>query len=220
MAEIYNGKIIEQMPLLLEKGQMPASVAYGMIERLAGVKAFRFYFYSGDALVKCPDGGLIIDLDSDILKGINGERRVVNGNVELNDAEVERVRKRGYGFSRRDLEIMLLGRGMEHERRISHPIWKVLARHPGSVKREHALDEELLKAYSSSVSGEGMGIYFEDWNKEKYILGAWCVYGLGVNSGSSADDGVGLDDDNGRLVGVAPDALTQEAMNRRFRKTS
>lgn len=92
---------------------------------------------------------------------------------------------------------------------LDHKGWRILLRHPDEVPKEFAEDWEGAKEYVEKVVfskyDEAMGMYLSNGEKVP-ILRAFCVDWLDDNCGSGAYDGDRLDDDNGRLVGVAPEA--------------
>ena len=92
----------------------------------------------------------------------------------------------------------------------AHPVWKALARDPA-----------LLNAYADYIFGEyqasfakdthlkdvrAMGIFPGSCRGDTPEMRAWCVYGL--ESRSIADGRSVLDGSYGRLVGLAPEALS------------
>jgi hypothetical protein len=86
----------------------------------------------------------------------------------------------------------------------AHPVWKVLAR-----------SQALLNDYTDFIFTECkerfgydtvMRVYPGSCGGDKPEMRAWCVWGLG--DGSDADGGCGLGLGIGRLVGIAPEALS------------
>ena len=85
-----------------------------------------------------------------------------------------------------------------------------MARDPSEVPKAFAEDASLLKDYASEVqkrtkSKENMALYIRDSLPDKTTLKAWCVDGLVYRS--DANGRYNLDSVNGRLVGLAPEAL-------------
>ena len=194
---------IEQMQKLIAEGRVPMSVSGFMQKRLdvrnsdADVKSFYMdnWFDTGDAVVYHPDGRVKIVLDSQTLRSMTPESPRNGGALILTAENYDALQgeefkkgklgKTGDWLSRADVK--------------SHPVWKVLAR-----------DQALLNDYTDYIFTEGkhdtaMGIFPGSANGETPEIRAWCVDGLGDRS--DAGGGYGLDSDDGRLLGIAPEAL-------------
>ena len=209
----FYGRNVDQMPKLIADGRVPMNTAQLMQRRLdvrnsdAKVKSAYMdnYFDTGDAVVYHPDGRVKIVLDSQTLREMTPDTQRVGGALLLtedvyNALEGEEFKKGKLGkvnewLSREDVK--------------AHPVWRVLAR-----------DQGLLKDYTDHIFGEyqagfakgtpledvrAMGV-FSDSAGDQPKMRACCVDWL--EDGSSADGGGGLDDDYGRLVGIAPEALS------------
>ena len=199
---------VEQMPKLIAEGRVPMNVAQLMQRRLdfrngpAEVKTnwIDNYFDTGDAVVYHPDGRAKIVLDSQTLREMTPESQRNSGALILS----EDVYKTLQGEEFEKGKLGKTGEGMSKTDVKAHPVWKVLAR-----------EQTLLDDYTDFIFAEGnqrfkydnaMGVYPSSCGGDKPEMRAWCVNRLGYGSGA-----VGWDDlvsDYGRLVGIAPEALS------------
>src|SRR3989338_2582748 len=210
----FYGQNVKQMPKLIADGRVPMNVSQLMQRRLdvrnsdKSVKSSYMdnYFDTGDAVVYHPDGRVKIVLDSQTLRDMTPESQRNSGALVLTNDVYDSLQgeefKKGKlgnvndGLSRTDVK--------------AHPVWKVLAR-----------DQALLNDYTDFIFGEYqprfakdsalddlklMGIYPGSANGTAPEMRAWIVDGLG--DGSDAGGGGDLDGGNGRLVGIAPEALS------------
>ncbi len=209
--EVYEGANTKAMPKLRADGRVPANVSQIMQRRLdlrnddTGVKSFYMdkYFDTGDAVVYHPDGRVKVVLDSQHLRDMtsdtprNGGALIIGEDVynvlEGEEFKKGKLGKTGDWMSKKDVK--------------AHPVWKVLAR-----------DQALLDDYADYIFAEskekfgydnGMGIFVSSANGDTPEMRAWYVYGLG--DGSGADGGVDLVSGGGRLLGIAPEALSAPA---------
>ncbi|OIO42105.1 hypothetical protein AUJ62_01245 [Candidatus Pacearchaeota archaeon CG1_02_32_21] len=204
----FYGRNVEQMPKLIAEGRVPMSVAGLMQRRLdvrnsdADIKGSYIdnYFDTSDAVVYHPDGRVKIVLDSQTLRDITPQSKLINGALVLtedayNALQGEEFKKGKLGktkspLSRKDVK--------------AHPVWKVLAR-----------EQALLDDYVDYIFTEGkqrfsydtaMGVYPSSAQGKTPDLKAWYVYWLGGRS--YADGRILLDCGSGRFLGIAPEALS------------
>jgi len=210
----FYGRNVEQMPKLIADGRVPMSVAGLMQRRLdvrnsdADVKSSYMdnYFDTGDAVAYHPDGRVKIVLDSQTLRDMTPESQRNSGALVLTNDVYDSLQgeefKKGKlgnvndGLSRADVK--------------AHPVWKVLAR-----------DQALLNDYTDFIFGEYqprfakdsalddlklMGIYPGSANGTAPEMRAWYVNRL--DNRSNANGRLGVDNVLGRLVGIAPEALS------------
>jgi len=206
--EVYKGRNTEQMPKLTADGRMPANVSQLMQRKLdlrndeTGVKDFYMdnYFDTGDGVVYHPDGRVKIVLDSQHLRDMTPESPRNGGALILG----EDVYKALEGEEFKEGKLGKVNERMSKADVKSHPVWKVLAR-----------DQGLLDDYADYIFAEGkerfgydtaMGIFPGSANGETPEMRAWFVYRL-VNR-SDASGRIDLDYDYGRLLGIAPEALS------------
>ena len=200
----FYGRNTEQMPKLIADGRVPMSVAGLMQRRLdvrnsdSDVKSSYMdnWFDTGDAVVYHPDGRVKIVLDSQTLRDMTPESPRNGGALILTAENYDALQgeefkkgklgKTGDWLSRADVK--------------SHPVWKVLAR-----------DQALLNDYTDYIFTEGkhdtaIGIFSGSVNGETPEMRAWYVSRL--ENRSLAYGGYGRDYDYGRLLGIAPEALS------------
>jgi hypothetical protein len=210
----FYGQNVKQMPKLIADGRVPMSVAGLMQRRLdvrnsdKSVKSSYMdnYFDTGDAVVYHPDGRVKIVLDSQTLRDMTPESQRNSGALVLTNDVYDSLQgeefKKGKlgnvndGLSRADVK--------------AHPVWKVLAR-----------DQALLNDYTDFIFGEYqprfakdsalddlklMGIYPGSANGTAPEMRAWIVGRLEDRSLACGRDDLGID--YGRLVGIAPEALS------------
>ena len=203
--EFYGGNV-EQMPKLIAEGRIPLSVA-GLMQRRLDVRNASSevksswmdnYFDTGDAVVYHPDGRVTIVLDSQTLREMTPESPRDKGALILGEDVYNALK--GEEFKKGKLG--KVNESLSREDVKAHPVWKVLAR-----------DQGLLNDYVDYIFSEGkqkfgydtaMGIY-PDSASDKPKLRAWCVDRL--VSRSYANGRLDLDDNGGRFLGIAPEAL-------------
>ncbi len=204
----FYGRNTEQMPKLVADGRVPMNAAQLMQRRLdvrnsdAKVKSSYMdnWFDTGDGVVYHPDGRVKIVLDSQHLRDMTPESPRNGGALVLTPEQYDAMD--GEEFKKGKL-----GKVNERLSRAdtkAHPVWKVLAR-----------DQALLNDYTDYIFAEGkerfgydtaMGIYPSSANGETPEMRAWYVSRLGISS--YASDRNVLDYDYGRLLGIAPEALS------------
>ncbi|MBI2629362.1 hypothetical protein HYW74_04740 [Candidatus Pacearchaeota archaeon] len=203
----FYGRNVEQMPKLIADGRVPMNVAQLMQRRLdvrnsdKAVKSSYMdnYFDTGDAVVYHPDSRVKIVLDSQTLRDMAPENKKVNGALILTDEVYKELQGEEFKKGR-------LGKtesSLSREDVKAHPVWKVLAR-----------DQGLLNDYVDYIFAEGkerfdydtaMGVYLDSTSNDVKMR-AWCVSRL--ENRSYAYGWYYLDYDNGRFVGIAPEALS------------
>jgi hypothetical protein len=211
--EIYNGRNTEQMPKVIADGRVPMNVSQLMQRKLglrndaSGVKAFYMdnYFDTGDAVVYHPNGDVKIVLDSQTLREMTPESQRNSGALVLG----EDVYKALQGEVFKKGKLGKVNDSMSRKDVKAHPVWKVLAR-----------DQALLNDYTDFIFAEvkerfakntpsedirAMGVFPGSCGGSAPEMRAWFVVRL--VDGSYAGGGVGVGCDDGRLVGIAPEAL-------------
>ena len=210
----FYGQNVKQMPKLIVDGRVPMNVSQLMQRRLdvrnsdKSVKSSYMdnYFDTGDAVVYHPDGRVKIVLDSQTLRDMTPESQRNSGALVLTNDVYDSLQ--GEEFKKGKLGDVNDGLSIADVK--AHPVWKVLAR-----------DQALLNDYTDFIFGEYqprfakdsalddlklMGIYPGSINGTAPEMRAWFVYGL--EGGSYALGGSDLGIDLGRLVGIAPEALS------------
>ncbi len=226
----FNGKIKEQMQLLLADGRYPMFTRYLAEQRVQG-KGLGRYVDAGDLATYNGTGDNqeirfiltanrqgLTETGKFALGLINPHSDYINGALDLTkakDAQGKDVNDAYDAISGSGVipvkrkELGILGARMKQEQVLNHKGWRILLRHPDEVPKELAEDFEGAKEYLGKVVfskyDQAMGMFPSDEEKVP-TLRAWCVDGL---DGSGRSDAYGrgwLDGDVGRLVGVAPEA--------------
>ncbi len=215
----FYGKTIDQMPELIKQGRIPMSVK-GLMERRLQVADYKNedlkqaywlnYFYTGDAVVRHPDGRVKIVLDSDHLRRLNPESKLLNDGLILTNDDYKRLN--GDEFKADEFE-KHNGKSLTQKQVNENPIWKVLARDPNLLKEYAAKTFAMAKAEGQFNYNKNMSLYLPS-AQEKPIMRLWCVWWL---SGRSNAYGSSLDVSDGRLVGVAPEALVAKNLEAKVR---
>jgi len=204
----FYGRNTEKMQELVADGRVPMSVA-GLMQRRLDVRNsddkvksawMDNYFDIGDAVVYHPDGRVKIVLDSEDLRNMTPDTPRNGGALMVAPEAYDALQ--GEEFKKGKL-----GRTedwMSREDVKAHPVWKVLAR-----------DQALLNDYADYIFAEGkerfdydtaMGIFPGSANGDTPEMRAW--YFNRLESRSKASGWVDLDRNYGRLVGIAPEALS------------
>ena len=204
---------IEQMPKLISDKRLPLSIAGFMQARIGAVNAeadvksawMDSFFDTGDGIAYHPDGKIKIVPDSQHLRNLTAETSLRDGALPLEDGVYETLP--GQEFTKKDSE-KYFGDWLTLDKAKASPIWRALAR-----------DQNLLNAYVEVIFSEYqkrfankedvrniklMGAFINNTPKSPEMR-AWCVGGLGYRS--YANGRISLDDRDGRLVGLAPEAL-------------
>ena len=217
--EYFYGRNIDKMPELIAKGMAPLSAAGLMQRRLQsqyGSESVRNslmnnYFDTGDGIVYHPDGSkMIIVPDARPLREINPKSQLVNGALVLEDGMYEKLRSQGHEFTRKDIQ-KYVGEALTSKEAKSNPLWQALARDP-KLLNEY-VDLIFAQAKQQFDYDKNMGVYVRDASdvsKDSATLRPWCVGGL--RDWSNAVGRSDLDDSDGRLVGVAPEAQAAKSV--------
>ncbi|HRZ85285.1 MAG TPA: hypothetical protein P5277_00735 [Candidatus Paceibacterota bacterium] len=215
--EVYRefyGQNVAQMPLLVADRRVPMNVAQLLQRRLdvrnsdADVRTAYHdnYFDTGDAIAYHPDGRVKVVLDSQTLREINPKSQLTNGALVLTEDAYRALD--GVEFKKGKLEKVNEGLSIKEVK--AHPVWKVLTREDKALLDDYA-DWAFTEYRDRFAQGSDvddiriMGIY-PDSAGEAPKLRAWCVNRL--EDGSNANGRYLLGDDNGRFLGIAPEALS------------
>ena len=228
---VYNGRNVDQMPLMLRQGVVPLSVAGFMGNRERIMEQFGDIYADTSDLVAY-DGERNSDEVRMILTVDNQGRITDNrrGVLELINPTQERTQSRaialsndfynGLNFSgvvplsRKELAKYGVDTPLTEAQVLNHPAWRVLLRHSDAVPTEFAYDKGFMEEVVGRTfrqrnvrngSVEGMGVYLDSAQGDTPEMKAWYVLRLGY--GSDVGDGGGLDDGYGRLVSVRQKAL-------------
>jgi hypothetical protein len=226
----HYGRNTEQMPNLLRNGEIPISTARFMQVRLEHGDAFpdlwNNYVDTSD-LVIYPQGR---NDDVYVLLTVDNQNRITdNGRIALDLIRCDNLAS-NYGavveklsdVGREGLlkvprsEIITQSRfsyqDVSYQDVFSEKMWRILARHPNEVPKSFAEDVALLGNYTRDVekrtgASKNMALYLGNNLKDEITLKAWYVSRLGDRS--YALGWCALDLDDGRFVGIAPEALSE-----------
>jgi hypothetical protein len=201
------------MPQVIADKRAPLSVSDIMLAKISAVNAedavksawFNNYLDTGDGIADHPDGRSKLVLDSQHLRNLTSDTPLIDGALPLEDGVYETLP--GLEFSKEDKE-KYFGRAFISKLVKSNPFWQALARDSALLdafvdiiateyQRKFAPNEDLGKL-------ELMGAYLRDEAPKSPQMRALYVSGLG--GWSNVYGRVDLDDLNGRLVGLAPEA--------------
>jgi len=219
---IYNGRTIDQMPKLIGQENTPMSVADLIDLRNRAFKSGNDdwikqvcynYFDSGDGIVYHPNGNIKIDLDSANLRGLtsNSEKNLSwNGALNL---EKEIGAKRFADLPNEIDGVQLLftpeeikeytGNYLTESQVPKNKFWLAFAR--GDEER---LGTYAREVYSRNNDSELMKVWISPKSPDFEAERLWCLDGFDFNSSVDGDYDGQLDDSDGRLAGVAPEAQT------------
>ena len=215
--EVYNGRNTEQMPKLIADGRVPMNVSQIMERRWnlrndkTGVKDFYMdnYFETGDAVVYHPETmETLIDLDSDILRGIHPNPKRLNEGAWLLSEDrdeafaiYEQLKNQSNVVAFKKGKLGKINEQMSRKNVKAHPVWKTLAR-----------DQAQLDDYVDYIFAEGkqrfnydtaMSVFSSSAQGNTPEMRVWYVYGLEARSGVDGEEY--LDFDFGCLPGIAPE---------------
>lgn len=210
--ELYKGRVIEQLPRLLKDGRIPVPLRYVWQQRLEefqpNPKIREWYrisdVFTGDLCLRNDQGDLKIMV---YRPGVNDKQyfgllRRITATVPLLDGALE-LRNEYSSIDAPEIvkwRMINLNRDLSEEEAIEKEELQILLNKDISlIRKHHRLTMELSEAEA------GCGVYLHPAHVTSLRL--W-VAGS-VNYNGNVVGGNNLDDDSGRLVGVAPEALMQ-----------
>ena len=224
----YNGRNIDQMPLMLAEGVVPLPVFGFMQNREGIVEQFGDIYVDTSDLVAYGGKGasdeikMVLTVDNQgritedgrkALGLINPLQERDSGALVLNDKVYGGFNGAGVVLlSRNDMDKYVINKSLTETQVLNHPGWRVLLRYPDAVPDEFAYDKGLMQEIVGRTFAEmkkrhtyteGMGFYLDEAGKTPKMR-AWYVDWLGYRSGAYGRSG--LDDDGGRLLGITPEA--------------
>lgn len=181
-----------QMSDLIARGRTPASMVFVMNRKILTFGDVRDdvyfeFFDTGDGVAYHPDGSFKVVLDSQHLRTVNPQTRLVDGGLPL-ELEVYNSLQ-GNCFSKNDRE-KLTGKWLTEEEAKKNPIWLAFARG----------NQELLDKYASKVfkflrdnyqdyeMRKGMGVFLSK-TQDVPSLRAWFFGGFEFARGRSSANG-------------------------------
>jgi len=224
----HYGRNADKMPKLLGAGEVPMSVSGIMQARLEQGNEFTDLWnnwYDTSDLVVYPKGNdkemyvfLTADNQGQITQNGRKALELIRSNnlVSNRGAIVEQLKDLGRkGLIKVPRSKITTGSYLTRNQVLDEQVWRILARHPDEVPAGFAEDKELLGKYFDEVASrtkdsKNMALYVGDSLRDQTTLKAWCVGRLEYRSLANGRSGLG--DDDGRLLGIAPEA--QGALNR------
>lgn len=202
-----NGDGRKAIPELVADGRVLLGVA-GLAERRlhsAQTDWKNNYFFLGDVFAYNTDGKFKVVLNSEHLRNVNGNTRLVNGAIPLEDGVYDALE--GEEFVVGKIQ-EYLGRDLSPEEVKGNPVWKAFI--PDKALRDEYTDRMSAEMKQRFNYDKTMGVFPSDNTGGKTaIIRPAVVVRLGdygcVGSLLSGRDGV--DDNLARWVGVAPEAL-------------
>ena len=208
----FYGKNIDQMPKLIKDSRTPLRTA-GLMKRRLEVLAtpgdikdawWGNYFDTGDAVIYHPDGRFKIVTNAEpIWKELSPKSKLKNGALILPEGTYDKLD--GESFTREEIKRYGIAEKlltMEEAKR--NPIWKALAGGDQSLLDSY-VDATFKKAKEDFDYTDGMMKIWLSQPQEVTAGRLWCVNRLNYFSDANGD--YDLDNKDGRLVGVAPEAL-------------
>ncbi len=202
--EGFYGQYREQMPLLMADNRVLVSVANVMERRLNSINPAWKSNYVGTCDAIAYKGNKVkISLDEPTLRGLTAQTPLRGGALMLAEGAYEAIK--GPEFTRKELA-ELCDRDLTQAQVIAHPIWQTLARDP-AVLQEYVgrMFPEMKKQFGYNTA---MGFFLDDQRgAPKMLAKIRVVYVDGLVNKSLAISYMDLDNENGYLVGVAPEML-------------
>lgn len=206
----FYGRNHEQMHKLIEEGRVPLSVAGLMQARLDALNGssedvknawWNNYFDTGDGILYHPEGNMKIVLGGQVFRDMTSDSPLYSGALVLGDskdASIEAYKStEGVELRRSDLD-GLVGQTLSKEAVKSHPVWNAL------VPNGALLNDYVDAVFELTGREKNMGIWTSS-PQDKAVGRLWCVDYHKYDSDAFGNDY--LDNCDGRLVGVAPEAL-------------
>ena len=205
---VFYGRYIEQMPLLVNQGLQPYTSKDVMQRRVEALQHndkdeisfwlnsywHNSYWHTSDGLAY-HKGNLIVAPDSELLRNITPNPKLRNGALVLTLEQYIELFKQ-HEFIRRDK--VILGKPLTKEQAKKHALWIKLAQEDRALLNEYV---DLIFAKAREVYGrdENMGFYLQN-DQEDPLMRAWGHRDL--YDGSDADARISLDEIDTRLFGV------------------
>src|SRR3989344_7743745 len=220
----FYGRNVEQMPMLIADGRVPMNISQLMQRRLdvrnsnakvkssyAKVKSSYMdnYFETGDAVVYHPETmETLIDLDSDILRGIHPNPKRLNGGAWLLSEDrdeafaiYEQLKNQSNVVAFKKGKVGKINEQMSRKNVKAHPVWKTLARDQAQL--DDYVDYSFAEGKQRFNYDTAMSVFSSSAQGNTPEMRVWYVYGLEARSGVDGEEY--LDFDFGCLPGIAPE---------------
>lgn len=198
----FYGRNVDRMPELIAEGRVPLSTAGIMERRLNSTGTATAwkdnYFDSDDAIVYHPNGNFKIVRGAPFLRSLTSASNLANGALVLSESAYASAD--GAEFKRKD-KGLILDQDLTAQQAKEHPVWLALV--PDKALLGQYVDGMFAEMGKRFSYDDAMGVYLAGAQKTPAAR-ALCFDGL--ESRSLLNGRVDLDNDLGRLVGVAPEA--------------
>jgi hypothetical protein len=223
----FYGRNNEQMPKLIEEGRIPLSVA-GLMEKRLEVLTnssdevrsawWDNYFDTGDGIFYHPDGDLKVVLGAQPIRDMTGNSKLYYGALVLGEDRDSSIKVYssldGAEFKRGDIEGQV-GSVLSKDAVKKHPIWNALVTDKALLDeyvdatfaqgKERFDYDNMMGILISSPRNVAIGRILISSPRNVAIGRLWFVDYLSDGSGAYGSSNIRNRD--GRLVGVAPEAL-------------
>ena len=213
--ELFEGRPIDKMPVLIKEGYSPASVAVIVDRRLNAPEEVRpawnnNYFWTADGTSTDKTGIAVLTLDASPLIGINSDSVLYNGALQLDSETYNALKKNDASITLSANEVSdAHGKGLLKQGGIWQPANSAVGKAIGHWLRGKEIGSKDFQQYAQMVSNasgssEVFRQYFDQSKPETSHLRSVVVdraYDL-----SDVGSYVNLGNYGGRLVGVAPEA--------------
>ena len=214
--EPFPGRPIDTMPVLIEQGYDPASIAVVIDRRINAPEEVRQawnnqYFWTGDAASTDGTGGAVLTLDAPTLQTIHLKSTLYNGALQLNQDRWEAVKQADTSETLSADEVNEAhGKGFKKQGGLWLPVNASVGKVMGHYLREKSFEDRDFQAYAQRVSDASDGseeIFNQYFDQSRPSTPHQRSVVVGRTDGRSGVGGGGiLDTSNGFLVGVAPEA--------------
>lgn len=212
----FYGSLLQQMPILIDRGSDPISVA-GAIGRRESAPADvvdewkRNYIFTGDGAAYDRRKNAKFVLDATLLREINVDTKLTNGAMILSNDQWEELHGDDVLYLRADKVNQAYKKGFvkrdgvwQPENTVVGDVWEHLSR--GKDLKDYA---EMV--HKTSKSDKVMWLWFDRSNYDSPVMRSLVLGRIGNDS--YAKGGNDLNDNLGRLVGVAPEAQIARVRN-------
>ena len=197
----YFGSCITQRPLIISAGRIPMRVAHLMGMRILHPESdfMSNYFFCDDRIAHSSDNQRVKIGSRGILKPYEEHGVLVHGAMEFVEQKYNELPWKELQKSE-----LSLGKWLSQTEAKTMSVW-----FESSQRNQQLLDVAVSVTYESGKFERAMGIYLDSGERANAWMGALYVDRLDDYRGLGASGGTYLDDDFGRLVGVAPEALVR-----------
>ena len=209
-----EGKLVDLMPLLINAGYLPASVAVLVDRRQHApeeVRAnFNTYFWTGDSAATNENGEALLTLDSPLLRLLHPKSPLGNGALKLKREQWEELKAdQEHSLYLKSEEVEAVnGEGYVLKNGKFVPANDAVAKVWNHLNRGKDLQNYAQMVSEASKSKEVMKFYFKGSQSSTPVLKSLLFYSYGY---ISTDEISNLDSIDGCLIGVSSEKVLDEA---------